>query len=65
MPCMRQALVQERLGAFVLRNRVDRGDSYTVCSDKLRRRLPAHLFEDFGPRYYQRVIDKYISESVG
>jgi NDP-hexose 4-ketoreductase len=51
--------LERRLGVFVLRNYIDRGDSYRVCIDKLRGRLAPALFEQFGPRYYQRVIDTY------
>jgi nucleoside-diphosphate-sugar epimerase len=53
------AQLEQRLGVFVLRNYVDRGDSYRVCIDKLRGRLGPKL-PDFGPDYYRRVIQSYL-----
>lgn len=52
--------LEERLGAFVLRNTVDRGDSYRVNVDKLRARVPAELAAPFDPHYYRRVLDAYL-----
>jgi nucleoside-diphosphate-sugar epimerase len=53
--------LEKRLGVFVLRNYVDRGDAYQVCVDKLRKHLPAGLFDRFDETYYQRVIDRYLA----
>lgn len=52
--------LEQRLGVFVLRNYIDRGDAYNVCIDKLRSRLGPALFDQFGPRYYQQVLDKHL-----
>lgn len=51
---------EQQLGMFVLRNYIDRGDSYLVRIDKLRATLPTPLFAHFGPEYYKTVLDKYM-----
>lgn len=52
--------LEERLGVFVLRNFVDRGDAYQVCIAKLCAWLDPALFAHFGPYYYQHVLDKHL-----
>src|SRR5688572_29446142 len=41
------AYLEARLGTFVLRNYVSRGDRYRVCIDKLKATLPEPLFAHF------------------
>jgi nucleoside-diphosphate-sugar epimerase len=52
--------LERRMGVFVLRNHIDRGDTYNVCIEKLRAALDPALFTRFGPYYYQRVIDRHV-----
>jgi nucleoside-diphosphate-sugar epimerase len=52
--------MEQRIGVFVLRNYIDRGDSYQVRIDKLRAHVAPALFAHFGRLYYQSVIDKYV-----
>jgi nucleoside-diphosphate-sugar epimerase len=56
--------MEQRLGVFVLRNYVDRGDAYLVRIDKLRSILAPSLFARFGSLYYQSVLEKYILSSA-
>lgn len=51
---------EQRLEVFVLRNYVDRGDSYLVRINKLRSVLPESIFAHFGPDYYKMVLDTYM-----
>lgn len=57
--------LEQRVGRFVLRNYIDRGDSYHVCIDKLKARLSANHFGHFGPLYYQQVLDKHLFSGPG
>ncbi|MCU0490107.1 MAG: NAD-dependent epimerase/dehydratase family protein [Chloroflexaceae bacterium] len=52
--------LEQRLGAFVLRNHVDRGDFYRVCIDKMRQQLSPAACARFTATYYQQVIDTYL-----
>lgn len=52
--------IEQRLDKFVLRNAVNRGDSYHVRIDKLISFLGVHVAQRFPDGYYQNVIERYL-----